>query len=194
MTKEKKIALALAGTLLLGATGTTLSGCGKKDKGETQAIVSETSIDTKDIVVIDTYNDKVVSTGINERYLILYKIEAKHDPKLDLPDNPSTCFIYRDVKSSNYIGMFTEYKDGTTLFVYGDELGLDNSRSLAVMKTTDKTWYGNLSNLIDQDSLKIAYEVEELIEIYNTLNENYIKEEPKTYNNYETLSYTFKLN
>lgn len=194
MTKEKKIALALAGTLLLGATGTTLSGCGKKEKSETQAIVSETSIDTKDIVVIDTYNDKVVSKGINERYLILYKNWVEHDPNLDLPNNESISYVYRDVNNSNYIGMFTEYSDGTTLFVYGDELGLDNSRSIAVIKTTDKTWYGNLSNLIDQNSLKIAYEVEELIEIYNALNENYIKEEPKTYNNYKTLSYTFKLN
>lgn len=189
MTKEKKIALALAGTLLLGATGTTLSGCEKKEKNETQVSVSETSIDTKDIVVIDTYNDKVVSTGINERYLILYKNWVGHDSNMDLPNNESISYVYRDVNNSNYIGMFTEYSDGTTLFVYGDEKGLDNFRSIAVMKTTDKTWYGNLSNLIDQNSLKIAYEVEELIEIYNALNENYIKEEPKTFNNSKTLSY-----
>ncbi len=74
MTKEKKVALALTGVMLFGATTTSLTGCKTKEKQETGISVSETSIDTKDIVVIDTYNPNVLSNGMEGRYVIMYKI------------------------------------------------------------------------------------------------------------------------
>lgn len=194
MTKEKKVALALAGVMLFGATTTSLTGCKTKEKQETGISVSETSIDTKDIVIIDTYNPNVLSNGIKGRYVIMYKIWTEQEPNLDLPNNKSQTYIYRDVKDNKYIGMFTEYEDNETIFAYGPETLDKFSSSILVDKTNDKSWYGSLSNLIDANSLKIAYEIDELLEIYDKINEGYIEEnQVETYNDKEKLAYTLEI-
>lgn len=195
MTKEKKVALALTGVMLFGATTTSLTGCKTKEKQETGISVSETSIDTKDIVVIDTYNPNVLSNGMEGRYVIMYKIWTEHSEELDLPNNKSQTYIYRDVKNNKCIGMFTEYEDGEAIFAYGPENLGEFSSTILVDKTNDKSWYGSLSNLIAANSLKIAYEIDELLEIYDKINEGYIEENQiETYNDKEKISYTFKLN
>ncbi len=194
MAKQNKIALLLAGTVLLNTMATTLTACSSKEKNETSIEISETSIDTKDIVIIDTYNSNVSKKGINERYLILYKIGTEHDEKLDTPMNKSTSYIYRDVNNKEYVGVFTEYTDKRTIFVYAKEDLSSTEKSIVVPITDDKSWYGGLENIIEKDHLKPAYEIYELLEIYNLLNEAYKDEKDSNETIYaESLSYKLLL-
>jgi len=126
--------------------------------------------------------------------VIMYKIWTEHSEELDLPNNKSQTYIYRDVKNNKCIGMFTEYEDGEAIFAYGPENLGEFSSTILVDKTKDKSWYGNLSNLIDSNSLKIAYEIDELLEIYDILNEGYIEENQiETYNGKVKLAYTLEI-
>ena len=92
MTKEKKVALALTGVMLFGATTTSLTGCKTKEKQETGISVSETSIDTKDIVVIDTYNPNVLSNGM-EFWFEPYEISQDSETYVINCDDGSAAYL-----------------------------------------------------------------------------------------------------
>lgn len=179
MTKERKIALALAGTILLTGMSGSLTGCSKDKENEKRIETSETSIDAKDIVIIDTHNVYVESKGVEERYLILYKVGTEESKELSSVSTKAVSYIYRDINNSSYVGVFTEYMDRSSnevasrLFAYSKE-DMSDDRSIIVIPTLDKSWYGSLVDLIDPSLLKNAYEIEELKEMYNKLNKDYL--------------------
>lgn len=200
MTKEKKIALVLAGTVLLGASPSTLTGCQKKEEMKEEVQVSETSIDTKDIIVIDTFHSEVISRGINSRYLILYKVDTQENKEFSTEEISAISYVFRDINNQDYVGVITEFinRDSeevlTRMLAYSKEDMTDQNTTIIVKPTKDKSWYANLENVIEKSSLKVAYEIYELKEIYNLINEGYIKEDDQTtYGSLEDLSYIYKI-
>jgi len=196
MTKEKKAALFLAGTLLLGALPVTLSGCITKKKDNEDLELSETSIDTKDIVVIDTYNNNVLSKGVNKRYLILYRVGLEENTNINMPNSEVTSYIYSDIMNKDYVGVFTEIKsdkETLTLFAYSKKDMTDTNCSIIVKPSKDISWYGHLDKLLDKDNQKSSYTLSELIELYNVLNEGYMEKDNQTTSGYEEeLKYTLE--
>ncbi len=191
---KKKAALTLAAVGLISVSANTLSACNSVDHEEekqeeledktellkpelNENAPSETTVDAKDIIIVDTFNEKLNAIGMNERYLVLLKVNETIEPSLH-KENATTKYIeFKDIMNFNFSGIFgmennTKGEAEYFTFAYGDKTGEDLSKMAAYLgNDTINDWVLTLKDVIDPSYLKDTYSINELKEIYALLNE-----------------------
>ena len=181
MKNKKKILPLLALLIALNVNAMSLTGCQTKDeKREDTETVSETSVDIERIVVIDTLDPAVEKLNLEERYVILYQVNQKESLSPNDPNVRIRETQYVDATNQSRIGVLTEFinisenKNIENIFAYANLNPLLDNSSFIVKPTKDKTWLYNFDQIVTEDYKKSAYEIYELIEIFQILNEEYL--------------------